>query len=334
MCHNFDTLFDTFFQIPPDDSLPDRICISCVHQLTISYSFKTLIEASAKTLSENIYFSDTSSNNNDSSNESNDFKSLEVVQRKQKKKSQKVLTKPTLFEYKSLFCVECKAEFHSKKSLYDHCVTNHTVKSTVGRYCNYCNEKFKDFRSLVLHRRLHIKPFICENCWQGFYDTEELKNHLCQPDLDNKDIYKHERRMKQCDQCGKSYLPGYLRVHLLTHGNVLAYSCKYCPKKFKTRCILNSHTLWNHIRTRNYKCDICDATFISSSSRGAHIKQCHLKEKKYACDSCDKRFFSKSKLRGHSFSHTGVKKFCCDLCNKSYQLKKSLQIHLKSHSKE
>ena len=241
-------------------------------------------------------------------------------------------TEPKLVEYKLLFCVECKAEFHSVKSLYDHCVTNHTVKSPVGRDCDYCNEKFDDFRSLVLHRRLHIKPFICENCWEGFYNSDELKHHSCQPKSKNKDRYKYEKTMRQCDQCGKSYPPGYIRIHMLTHSNILAYSCKYCPKKFKVPGSLHSHVLWNHKRTRNHKCEVCNATFISSSSRSSHIRKHHLKEKKYSCDSCEKRFFSKSELQRHTLTHTGVKNFHCHLCDKSYQTKHGLNVHLKSHS--
>ncbi|KAG6454622.1 hypothetical protein O3G_MSEX008787 [Manduca sexta] len=205
------------YQFTDDPNLPENICINCVHQLTITYSFKLLINTSMKTLTENLNQVDSNSEN-----------------------------------------YECHLE-------------------------------------------------------------SEEKN-------------KSEKVLQQCDQCGKSYPPGYIRIHMLTHGNDRPYSCKYCPKKFKVPGGLHSHILWNHKRTRNHKCEVCNATFISSSSRSSHIRKNHLKEKKYRCDNCGKRFFSKSELQRHSLTHTGVKNFHCHLCDKSYQTRYGLNVHLRSHS--
>lgn len=233
--------------------MPDRICIHCVHQLTLSYSFKTLIESSAKTLTENVNFVDSTSDHYDASFESDDLKPIKVFQKPHiRQKLQQIQTeRKTVVEDKLLFCVECKAEFHSVKSLNEHCVNNHPVKSMIGRDCEYCNEKFEDFRSLVLHRKLHLKPFICENCWEGFYSTDELKHHSCQPNSENKDKNKSERILRQCDQCGKSYPPGYIRIHMLTHSNDRAYSCKFCPKKFKVPMLINLGENWINNRIPN-----------------------------------------------------------------------------------
>lgn len=233
-------------------------------------------------------------------------------------------------ETKTVFCVECKAEFPSATLLGDHCRTTHPIKCSVGRDCEYCEEKFEDFRSLVLHRKLHLRPFLCEHCWEGFFTGDEVKSHTCHPSL-FKERKKPDRVLRQCDQCGKSYPPGYIRIHMLTHSSERLYSCKYCPKKFKVPGGLHSHIQWNHKRVRNHKCEICNATFISSSSRSTHIRKNHLKEKKYACDSCGKKFFSKSELQRHSLTHTGVKNFHCNMCDKSYQTRYGLNCHLKSH---
>lgn len=309
-----------------DPSYPNIICINCVHQLTITYSFKVLIESSHKTLTENT-------NQPQSVSELDNYDS-DVEKPKQKvrfkKRTIKSLNrKPE--QSKVLYCVECKAEFNSIQSLNDHCKENHSVKCTVGRDCTYCNEKFEDFRSLVLHRKLHQKPLLCEQCWDGFYTVDELNAHTCKPSM-YKEKDKSQKVLRQCDQCGKSYPPGYIRVHMRTHSSDRPYSCKFCPKKFKVLGGLHSHILWNHKRTRNHKCEVCNATFISSSSRSSHIRKNHLKEKKYSCDSCGKRFFSKSELQRHSLTHTGVKNFHCHLCDKSYQTRYGLNVHMKSHS--
>lgn len=294
-----------------------------------------LIEASAKTLAEGSQQLEINSDNNcDYNYESDDLKQdLQSRSFKEKKKKlKKAHTQRIEKEIFVIYCVECKAEFSSVEALSEHCTNNHPVKSVLGRDCEYCNEKFEDFRSLVRHRKLHLRPYLCENCWEGFYNVEALNCHSCQPSLNNKDKNNSERLLRQCDQCGKSYPPGYIRIHMLTHSNDRPYSCKYCPKRFKVPGGLHSHILWNHKRTRNHKCEVCNATFITSSSRSSHIRKNHLKEKKYGCDSCGKRFFSKSELQRHSLTHTGVKNFHCHLCDKSYQTRYGLNVHLKSHS--
>ncbi|XP_013187152.2 zinc finger protein 39 [Amyelois transitella] len=321
-------ILDTFYQykISPDDEFyPQNLCINCVHQLTITYSFKKLIEANAKTLANSATTLE--------SNEDYDYsyEPEEQFQRKRSPKRKNVAQTKLENDVKFLFCVECKAEFHSIKSLKEHCTAMHPVQSTIGRHCEYCHEKFDDFRSLVLHRKLHLRPYLCEHCWEGFYTVTESNAHSCTPHIEKKER-SCKRVLQQCDQCGKSYPPGYIKIHMLTHSNDRGYSCKFCPKKFKVPGGLHSHILWNHKRTRNHKCEVCNATFISSSSRSSHIRKNHLKEKKYSCGNCEKRFFSKSELQRHQLTHTGVKNFHCHLCDKSYQTRYGLNVHLKSHT--
>ncbi|XP_028030871.1 zinc finger protein 62-like isoform X1 [Bombyx mandarina] len=314
------------YQVTEDPLLSENLCISCAHQLTITYSFKVLIESSYRKLIENYNDLNHTNDNYEAVSESHD-ENKKKYNRKKKKFKTKVKVKEELV---TIYCAVCKQEFNCVKTLNEHCNNSHPTKGA-GRSCDYCSEKFEDFRSLVLHRKLHLTPFLCENCWDGFLNEEELSMHTCQPNRD-KSKTKTERVLRQCDQCGRSYPPNYIRIHMLTHGDERSYSCKYCPKKFKVPGSLNSHVLWNHKRTRNYKCEVCNATFISSSSKSSHIRKNHLKEKKYRCDTCGKRFFSKSELQRHSLTHTGVKNFHCHLCDKSYQTRYGLNVHLKSHT--
>ncbi|XP_063364866.1 zinc finger protein 254-like [Cydia amplana] len=316
------------YKVSTDEEYPENICMNCIYHLTMTYSFKNLIESSAKTLSENSNIVEI--DDIDYSYGSEEEGKTYQMRRYERRRHQAI--ENTESEIKLMFCVECKAEFHSTKELSAHCTNNHPLKSSTGRDCDYCHEKFEDFRSLVLHRKLHLKPYLCENCWEGFYSENELNAHSCQPIGHHKEKNSSDRMLRQCDQCGKSYPPGYIKIHMLTHSNDRPYSCKFCPKKFKVPGGLHSHVLWNHKRTRNHKCEVCNATFISSSSRSSHIRKNHLKEKKYGCESCGKRFFSKSELQRHSLTHTGVKNFHCHLCDKSYQTRYGLNVHLKSHS--
>ncbi|XP_047506933.1 gastrula zinc finger protein XlCGF17.1-like isoform X2 [Pieris napi] len=315
-----------FYNYKVEKMLPEYICINCVYQLTITYSFKILLESSTKKLMEKMTYMESESDNNDDyfAPDEKEFSEQDI---KPKIKTNNIEIEPSV----DLFCVECKAMFSSSKSLYEHCMKTHPIKNTVGRACEYCCEKFEDFRSLIMHRKLHLRPFICENCWVGFYRQDDIIGHHCQPSPHKSKDNTDKKLLRQCDQCGKSYPPGYIRIHMLTHGSNRAYSCKYCPKKFKVPGSLNSHILWNHKRTRNHRCEVCNATFITSSSRSSHIRKNHLKETKYSCETCGKRFFSKSELQRHSLTHTGVKNFHCHLCDKSYQTRYGLNVHLKSH---
>ncbi|XP_049868401.1 zinc finger protein 700-like [Pectinophora gossypiella] len=357
-----DILYNFYsYQVSQEPDYPENICINCVHQLTLTHAFKTLIETSANTLAGNTPIETNSDNNDCPADYEMEYKPdtdskidiqydtlqpspIETYQPKSLPKSYKLkpivpvkrdrrrmIIKRVSNIERQLYCVECKAEFNCNKSLMDHCTDNHPVRSTTGRDCQYCEEKFEDFKELVIHRKLHLKPYLCMTCWSGFYTENEYTTHKCQPNQ-NRRRKDTEKVLQQCDQCGKSYPPGYIKVHMMTHGNELKYSCKYCPKKFKVANGLNSHILWNHKRTRDHKCDVCGATFISASARSTHIRKNHLKEKKYGCESCAKRFFSKSELQRHMLTHTGVKNFHCHLCDKSYQTRYGLNVHLKSHA--
>ncbi|KAI5633912.1 hypothetical protein NE865_13374 [Phthorimaea operculella] len=348
-----DILFNFYsYQVPDELEPPENICISCVHQLTLTHSFKILIFNTAKTLAENAAAMDSVSENYDEDEYSDtgykpevDLKPEKTVikryktqtktyrskQVQNKKPLRKMIIKRHSYPEKQLYCVECKAEFRTESSLKEHCKNNHTPQNATGRECEYCYDKFEDFKELVIHRKLHLKPYLCLTCWNGFYEENDFTNHTCQPNQSRRSKGA-EKVLRQCDQCGKSYPAGYIKVHMMTHGTELKYSCKYCPKKFKVANGLNSHVLWNHKRTRNHKCDVCGASFISASAKSTHIRKNHLKEKKYGCESCAKRFFSKSELQRHMLTHTGVKNFHCHLCDKSYQTRYGLNVHLKSHT--
>lgn len=296
-----------------EESYPQYLCIDCVHQLTLTHSFKYLIESSLKTLAK-VEIEDTNSNGEDCNWDFNiDLSNITYTEEDEEKR---------------LFCVECKTEFNTGKLLREHCTLNHPVRSQTGRECNYCDEKFEDYRELVKHRKLHLKPYFCQNCWTGFFKEKNLNSHTCI----ERQSTEIETKLQQCDQCGKSYPRGYIKIHLLTHSDNRKYSCKYCPKKFKVPCSLNSHVLWNHKRTRDYKCEVCEATFISASARSTHIRKHHLKEKKHVCEQCGKRFFGRHDLQRHMLTHTGVKNYHCELCDKSYQTRFGLNVHMKSHT--
>lgn len=228
-----------------------------------------------------------------------------------------------------LYCVECKAVFYTMKALRRHCSDNHPVKNTEGRACECCFEKFNTFKSALAHRKRHYRPYVCEDCWEGFDTNEDLSSHKC-PKAE-KPEKPEKKAATQCDQCGKSYQASYIRIHMLTHKEERTYSCKQCPKKFKVFKGLHSHVQWAHKRIKKHKCEYCNAMFLSSSARCTHVRKIHLGEKKHVCE-CGKAYFSRSDLDRHVLTHTGEKNFHCHLCDKSYQRRHCLNVHLKTHS--
>ena len=51
---------------------------------------------------------------------------------------------------------------------------------------------------------------------------------------------------------------------------------------------------------------------------------------KYKCEECEKSFITPSKLKRHSFTHSGLQPYQCNLCHKSYTQPGNLKIHIKN----
>ena len=49
----------------------------------------------------------------------------------------------------------------------------------------------------------------------------------------------------------------------------------------------------------------------------------------YICPECNKDFSTSSKLRTHSYTHSGVRPFSCFVCNVSFNQKPNLKRHLR-----
>lgn len=75
-------------------------------------------------------------------------------------------------------CPICNQAFKSYNSMTLH-RAKHTT-SSITFVCSYCNKTFLDRRNYKIHLRLHTneKLFHCEKCQRGFNRKEHLKNHL------------------------------------------------------------------------------------------------------------------------------------------------------------
>ncbi|CAH1716360.1 unnamed protein product [Chironomus riparius] len=79
---------------------------------------------------------------------------------------------------KTFNCPICNQAFKSYNSMTLH-RAKHTSLSTTFM-CSFCNKTFLDRRNYKIHLRLHTKEklFHCDKCQRGFNRKEHLKNHL------------------------------------------------------------------------------------------------------------------------------------------------------------
>jgi hypothetical protein len=131
-------------------------------------------------------------------------------------------------------CAECKEMFSSKRNLSAHKRMHMKHNGPSELVCEYCSRKFLQRHRLLAHLRSHTneKPFICENCGQGFRIKESLKNHQL----------KHNPPRFCCFTCGKKfYCQSNLTVHKKTHLTDTRLICDLCGKILSSKLILESN---------------------------------------------------------------------------------------------
>ncbi|XP_058059467.1 zinc finger protein 629-like [Anopheles bellator] len=130
--------------------------------------------------------------------------------------------------------------------------------------CDECNYTFARSSNLVDHKRLHMNV-----------------------------------KLFSCDYCDKSFVQvGNLKTHMRTHTCEKPYVCPLCEKAYTQSSSLKTH-MNSHINNKPHACDTCEKAFTNSSDLTKH-KATHRKEKQYMCTICENRYFTqKVHLRSH-----------------------------------
>lgn len=254
---------------------------------------------------------------------------------------------------------ECKTEFQSVQTYYDH-VANHAHRHLDRCYWENCNQTFKTPTLTILreHLRVHTlqKVYACPQCGNFFsskikFDDHFLR-HLTVSDLTHnasesliRTVAKNQDghcfsiedysidgkavKVYRCtsNDCQKTFLTSsLLREHMNTHSS--KNRCDQCSFVAVSAAKLKSHKLYRHQTERNYECTICLKTFKQRGDLRAHVRRHQIVEP-YKCDKCDFETLNEEGLNKHSKLHLKDSGYLCHLCKRVFSRGSNLSRHFK-----
>lgn len=151
-------------------------------------------------------------------------------------------------------CSQCPSTFKVIGAMKKH-EKNHSLEKTFCCDEPGCKWKFKEERSLKLHKHCHAKTndWICTLCNRALKTKDNLRRHT---------ISYHTGGFKRisCGICKKSFQQKHLKSHLRSHTDLRIYECKSCHRSFKTFEGLSRHENTHEkasIKKALVKCPIC-----------------------------------------------------------------------------
>ncbi|TRY62665.1 hypothetical protein TCAL_02055 [Tigriopus californicus] len=165
------------------------------------------------------------------------------------------------------WCKVCPKQFKFNSSLQKHIASIHEANKSAFR-CDDCGKRFLKKVYLTNHRtRFHnmFKPFLCQNCGQGFLTQESLK------------------------------------AHSATHSVTKPFKCHICARGFSRKDKMQFHVA-THTGEKPHKCHLCRMAFIRKSNLKDHIRR-HSGERRFSCLVCRKMYKGSHDLRKHLTKH-------------------------------
>ena len=156
-------------------------------------------------------------------------------------------------------CSECGKSLCNKISLERHINSRHTQRSGEKDYsCDVCGVLF-DFdwqlkNHLTKHKNQNKKGFSCKTCFRTFTNKDSLLDHVC----------KHYT----CNICEAKFLrERNLKLHKRIHSGENVFDCDMCEALFVTKKRLNSHKSTTHSDLKKWTCKDCPRAFKTSSGK-------------------------------------------------------------------
>ncbi len=272
-------------------------------------------------------------------------------------------------------CPDCTMVFRHRYVMEDH-RRRHTEER--AHPCKICGKNFKYSSLLQQHQYLHTgqKPYHCSYCGKTFAFAQNMRAHFRQhkkisarsgASITNhnvslvgqggKEKANIEQQCRNCPLCPQIfYAASDLRAHMLIHEaeyermssgkrSDKVYACQYCPLKFQSESILQSHSqthmtnilglnttrITNQVKAVLEKQDdvgMDEADIDSISGVGGLEDQ--TEKKPFRCRDCGKCFRYRSVLELHMRIHN--KGYQCQVCKKSFRFSSYLQQHSIIHT--
>ncbi|XP_076629085.1 uncharacterized protein LOC143345624 [Colletes latitarsis] len=159
----------------------------------------------------------------------------------------------------------------------------------------------------------------CDHCSRRFLKKSNLVEHL----------KKHRHR---CPDCPKTFrLRRYLTSHTEKIHRLQVYDCSVCDYKSNNKGTLKNHYIRLHTNNYNFACDVCGKQFKIKKALNHHVKQNHSDAPPIVCDVCG--HFSKNlhALKAHMKYRHYKPEFICRICRRGMTTQENLEQHLTWH---
>ncbi|XP_043116304.1 zinc finger protein 629 [Puntigrus tetrazona] len=271
-------------------------------------------------------------------------------------------------------CPDCSMVFKHRYVMVDHRRRHIEEKAHL---CKICGKNFKYSSLLQQHQYLHTgqKTYHCSYCGKMFAFAQNMRAHCRQhkkisvrpeASITNHNVSlvgqgdKEKANVDQqrnCPLCPQIfYAAPDLRAHMLIHEAEYermsngkrfdkVYACQYCPLKFQSESILQSHSqthmtnilglntthITNQVKAVLEKQDDVgmDEADIDSMSGVVDLED-QTEKKPFRCRDCGKCFRYRSVLELHMRIHN--KGYQCQVCKKSFRFSSYLQQHSIIHT--
>ena len=105
---------------------------------------------------------------------------------------------------------------------------------------------------------------------------------------------------------------------------------KVCLESFAQHDNVDQHLIGNRTREKPFSCKLCPKSFKTKPGLDYHNKT-HSGEMPYDCTTCSKSFPRGCDLNRHQKTHIIGRKFHCYTCSKSFKSKQGLDYHHNKH---
>ncbi|XP_017139928.1 zinc finger protein 544-like [Drosophila miranda] len=319
------------------DSMPQFICLSCIHGVQAAYRCKVKLDQGPE-----------------------NYRKLCLKQAKQKscdeeEESHEIKAEPenAMLPEKTEDLVEDFADAQPRVQM-SFSMDNHEIRPMVQipglsqvteAEVHICNNLQGNKANKTQSRHCGKLPFVCDVCGKGFMTEYHLKRHepthrhkrtskLNRKHLGSKNTYRSpalvkkkpeseesDLQMLSChDTSSRSRSPSLLKIMKCTQDpgdtDISSHTKKSCSTKSSPRKL-------------NLTCQECGKTFAFKQDLVRHILV-HNDESPFKCTYCKKQFARRDHLANHTRIHTGERPFGCFQCGKHFTERSSLRRHVRS----